>query len=42
MTPRQYWIGWSLMAAGWLLTVLGLCWYLGGKLQAILEVMRGR
>lgn len=41
MTPRDYWIGWSLMALGWLLSLTLACWYLGAKLDAVREAIRG-
>ena len=42
MTPRQYWIGWGLMAFGWLVSLIAVSAYLGAKLTAILEVLRER
>lgn len=42
MTPKRSWIGWGLMAVGWAISLLGACWYLGGKLDAILKVLRVR
>jgi hypothetical protein len=37
MTPRDYWLGWIVMAAGFLLVVVSACWYLGAKLDAMLD-----
>ena len=42
MTPRTYWLGWIVMATGFALTIFCACLYLGAKLDALLEVLRGR
>lgn len=42
MKPWVYWLGWGLMATGYLLSLALACLYLGTKLDAILEVLRGR
>jgi hypothetical protein len=41
MTPRQYWVGWALMALGWLVSLVVACWYLGSRLDAILKALDG-
>jgi hypothetical protein len=40
MTPRTYWLGWVLMAVGFFAVVLGACWYLGAKLDAVIALLR--
>lgn len=42
MKPWAYWLGWGLMAVGYLVSLLVACLYLGAKLDAMLEVLRGR
>jgi hypothetical protein len=42
MTPRMYWIGWAIMGTALTVLLIGVGWYLGAKLDAILEVLRGR
>ena len=38
MTPRTYWIGWAIMAVGYLASLGLACGYLGSKLNAIITI----
>jgi hypothetical protein len=42
MTPRQYWIGWAIMALGWLASLVTACVYLGSKLTTIITLLERR
>lgn len=42
MTPRTYWLGWITMAVVFIAVVAGACWFVGAKIDALIEVMRGR
>jgi hypothetical protein len=42
MTPRQYWMGWVIMAVGWLVSLIGACGYLGVKLERIIRLLEAR
>ena len=42
MTPRTYWIGWAIMAVGYLASLGLACGYLGSKLNAIISLLERR
>jgi hypothetical protein len=39
MTPRAYWLGWIVMATGFLVLLGVACWYLGSKLDAMTRAL---
>jgi len=38
----MYWLGWLLMATAFAAALLCACLYLGAKLDALMEILRGR